>query len=1071
MRKLKVFLTALLITVTSVAFAQNITVKGVVTDASNGEPLSGAAILVKGTPTGTVADNDGRYTISVSPDATLGFTTIGFKDVEVQVNGRTEINVDLEPDTEMLQETIVVAFGTSTKESFTGSATVVGSEEIAQSQASAATRALEGKVAGVQFTTVTGSLSAKPSLQIRGISSISAGTSPLYIVDGIPYDGDINNLNNSDIESMTVLKDAASNALYGARGANGVVMITTKKGKTGKATVTLEAKVGQNSKANPEYDYITNPAEYYETVYAAKYRYATAADGLGLSSAAAYKKVASTLTGKVADGGLGYDVYSYPEGQYLIGMNGKLNPNATLGRVVTYNGEKYLLTPDNWMQAAYKTSLRQEYNASVSGSTDKSSFYASFGYLNNNGIIEGESVKRYTARLKADYQATKWLKVGANMAYANFDWENPNGSEGSSDTGNIFAFANSVAPIYPLYIRDEFGNILTDEHGLKRYDYGNGANAGMSRPVQSNSNGLQAVTLDREGSEGNAFVANGFVEAKFLKDFTFTFNVGTGLDETRSTSYSNMWYGQFATDGGTLQKSHSRSQYLNLQQLLNWKRTFAGKHHAELLLGHENYVTASYGLSAYKKNLFSHDVNELNGAVVDGQSASSSKSEYNNEGYFARALYDFDGKYFISGSFRRDASSRFSVDNRWGNFWSAGASWLINKEPWFNAGWVDMLKIKASIGSQGNDNIGNYRYTDIYDILNSNGEVSVVFSSKGNEKISWETNTNINAGVDFELFNGRLNGTAEYFYRKTSDMLFFFSVPASLGYSGYYANIGDMANQGVEFALDGDIIRTRNVTWSAYANLTHYKNKILYLPEERKIKEIEGYKGYATGNKFVGEGLPLNTFLLNKYAGVDPQTGKSLWYKDVTDEDGKVTEVTTTDKYSEATQYLCSDCTPDLYGGFGTSVKFFGFDFSVAFTYSIGGRSYDSGYARLMGVPGSDLGYNFHKDVLKAWTEDNPNSDIPRFQASDQNVNGASDRFLTDASYLNIQNAQFGYTLPTRLVEKAKISKVRFYVACDNIFYLSARRGFDPRQSFSGATSDEYCSPVRTLSGGVTFVF
>lgn len=302
-------------------------------------------------------------------------------------------------------------------------------------------------------------------------------------------------------------------------------------------------------------------------------------------------------------------------------------------------------------------------------------------------------------------------------------------------------------------------------------------------------------------------------------------------------------------------------------------------------------------------------------------------------------------------------------------------------------------------------------------------------------------------------------------------MLFFFSVPASLGYSGYYANIGDMANQGVEFSLDGDIIRSRNVTWSAYANLTHYKNKILYLPEERKIKEIEGYKGYATGNKFVGEGLPFNTFLLNKYAGVDPQTGKSLWYKDVTDEDGKVTEVTTTDNYSEATQYLCSDCTPDLYGGFGTTVKFFGFDFSVAFTYSIGGRSYDSGYASLMGVPGSDLGYNFHKDVLKAWTEENPNSNIPRFQASDQNVNSASDRFLTDASYLNIQNAQFGYTLPTRLVEKAKISKVRFYVACDNIFYLSARKGFDPRQSFSGATSDEYCSPVRTLSGGVTFVF
>lgn len=1073
MKKLKMFFVALMTLVAATAFAQTQTVKGVVTDSSTGEGVPFASVIEKGTMNGVSTNAEGEYTIKVSKNGTLSFTSIGYKAQEVAVSGRDEIKVVLDPDARMLDETIVVAFGTSTKESFTGSASVVSSDDIAKVQTTEATRALEGVVAGVQLTTASGSLDAEPSLIIRGIGSIGTSSTPLYVVDGVPYDGSLSNINNSDIESITVLKDAASNALYGARGANGVVMITTKKAQAGRASVTFDAKVGWNTKATQEYEYITDPAQYYEAVYAARYNYAVnSVDGLGLSPEAAHHKVASAITGSPKDGGLGYDVFTYPEGQYLIGSNGKLNPNATLGRIEKYNGKEYLLLPDNWMDNAYKSSLRQEYNVNVSGSTDKSSFYASFGYLKNNGIIEGESMYRYTARLKGDYQVTKHIKVGANMGYARYNWDNANGSsEGDSSTGNIFAFANSVAPIYPLYIRDAQGNIITDSHGLKTYDYGNGANAGHNRPVQSNSNGLQAVTLDRDNTEGNAFNAIGFAEVKFLKDFTFTFNAGVGLNEARGTAYSNMWYGQFVTDGGTLEKSHGRNLYYNLQQLLKYKKTIAGKHNLDVLLGHENYTTTTVSLGAYKKNLFSHNVNELNGAVVDGQASSSSKSTYNNEGYFARLQYDYDGKYFVSGSFRRDASSRFAPENRWGNFWSAGASWLINKENWFNASWVDMLKIKASIGSQGNDNIGSYLYTDTYGILNNNGEVAVQFASKGNRKISWETNTNFNTGVDFEFFDGRLRGTAEYFSRKTSDMLFFFTVAPSLGYSGYYDNIGDMRNNGVELSIDGDIIRTQNVTWSAYANFTHYKNKILFLPEERKTKTIEGYSGYATGNKFVGEGLPLNTFLLQKYAGVDPTTGKSLWYKDVLDENGNVTGQETTDKYSDATKYLCSVPTPDVYGGFGTSLKVGGFDFAVAFTYSIGGKAMDSGYARLMASPGSDSGYNIHKDVLKAWTASNPNSDIPRFQANDTYSNASSDRFLTNASYLNFQNAQIGYSLPKKWVSKINVSKIRIYATCDNIFYWSARKGFDPRMSFTGATSDEYCAPVRTLSGGINIVF
>ena len=1074
MKKIKLFFIAMAMLVSALAYGQNLTVSGVVTDSSTGEGVPYASIQIKGTMKGGSTDGDGLYSISVPANGVLVFSSVGYETQEIAVSGKAKVDVVLTPDKNVLEETIVVAFGTATKESFTGSATVVKSDDIAKVQTSDVTRALEGVVAGVQMTTASGTLGSSPSIMIRGISSISAGTAPLYVVDGVPYPGDMNNINPADIESMTVLKDAASNALYGARGANGVIMITTKKAKAGDAVVNFDAKLGWNTKALRHYDYITDPGQYYETHYGALKSYYM--DQQGLSNLAAHQRAASVLTGDSASGGLGYDVYTYPEGQFLIGSNGKLNPAATLGKIVKYEGEDYLITPDNWMDETYKQSLRQEYNVSVSASNPKSSFFASFGYLNNQGIIDGADMQRYTARLRADYQAKRWLKVGGNFAYTNFNYDNGNGDEGSSgSTGNIFAFASSVAPIYPVYMRNPDGSKKIDSHGLVRYDYGSGSNGGMKRPVSPNSNALQSVTLDKSNSEGNAINANGFAEVKFLRDFTFTFNVGVGVDETRSTALSNMWYGQFVTDGGTLQKAHGRSFHVNLQQLLNYSRTF-GKHNVGLLLGHENYTASSYSVSAYKKNLFSMDNLELGGAVVDGDGAGSSFGTYNNEGYFVRGLYDYDNKIFLSASYRRDASSRFHPDHRWGNFWSVGAGWIINHESWFRAPWVDMLKLKASIGSQGNDSISSYLYTDLYTISNDGSDgVAVNFASKGNETITWETNTNFNAGFDFELFKGRLSGSFEYFYRLTSDMLFFFTVPASLGYSGYYDNIGDMANSGIELALNGNIIRNDKVRWDVYANFTHYKNKVVMLPEERKTVEMEGYEGYASGNKFIGEGLPLNTFKMPKYAGVDQTTGKSLWYvdEDILDEEGNVTGTkrVTTDKYDDATDYLCDDPTPDLYGGFGTSVQFYGFDASVSFTYSIGGLTYDSGYASLMSPPTSSTGSNLHKDLLNAWTPDNKSSDIPRFQYMDQNVTSASDRFLTDASYLNFQNAQLGYTLPANLTRKIKISKLRLYVSCDNIWYWSTRQGLDPRQSFSGATSDSMNSPVRTLSGGINITF
>lgn len=1066
MKTSRIIFAALSVMLSAVAYGQQITVTGNVTDASDGTGVPYASVHLKGTMTGVSADPQGSYSITVPSDGVLVFSSIGYLTIERQVAGQKTLSVALEPDAQMLDETIVVAFGTSTKESFTGSAAVVGESEIARVQSSDVTRALDGVVAGVQMTTSTGTLGSSPSIRIRGIGTISGSVDkePLFVVDGVPFSGDLNNLNPSDIESMTVLKDAASNALYGARGANGVIMITTKKAKGRGATVTLDAKLGWNTKALRSYETISDPAQYYEMHYKALYNYYV--DKQGMSQAEAGTLAAERVAGPVRDGGLGYQVFTVPQGEAFIGPDGKVNPRAVLGNVVNHNGKDYLLMPDDWMKEAYRQSLRQEYNLSVAGGVDKASFLASFGYLNNKGIIDGADMYRYTARLKADFQAKEWLKVGANVSYTNYDYNNGNGEEGSAGSvGNVFGFAASMAPIYPVYIRDASGNIMTDSRGLLMYDFGDGKNAGMVRPNAPNANALRLITLDRNISEGNAFTGTAYAEVKFLRDFKFTFNVGTGVDGVRHTSMNNMYYGQFATNGGTLYKEHERRFYVNLQQLLNYNRTFAGVHNVDVLLGHETYSRNTETVSAYKTNMFSIDNLELGGAVIDGQQAGSSRAEYNNEGYFIRAQYDYADRVFVSGSYRRDASSRFHKDRRWGDFWSAGAGWVINHEPWFKAYWVDLLKLKASIGSQGNDGIPDYLYVDTYEISNNEGDVAVAFRTKGNPDITWETNLNFNTGVDFELFSGRLGGSVEYFYRKTKDMLFFFNVPLSLGYSGYYDNIGDMRNSGIEVALDAVLLQRKNVVWDVNANLTHYTNKITMLPEEHKKMEVEGFRGYQSGGRYYGEGLPIYTFYMPRYAGVEADTGLPMWYQE------KNGERVTTTVYSDATDYLCGDPTPDIYGGFGTSVSFYGFDASVQFTYSVGGLTYDSGYAALMTPPGSSTGSNIHKNMLQAWTPDYTDSSIPRFQYLDENIAAQSDRFLTDASYLNFQSAQIGYTLPRKITDKFKVSRLRVYVLCDNIFYWSSRQGLDPRYSFTGTTNYAVNSPVRTLSGGVNITF
>ncbi|MCM1256150.1 MAG: SusC/RagA family TonB-linked outer membrane protein, partial [Duncaniella sp.] len=985
----------------------------------------------------------------------------------------------------MLDEVITVAYGTAKRSAFTGSASVLDASEIEAVQVTNPVDALKGKVSGVQINSASGAPgNSSPTVLIRGISSINAGNSPLIVLDGTPYDGGLDNISTTDIEQMTVLKDAASNALYGARGANGVILITTKKGKQGNARVTLDAKWGQNSRAVKDYDVVTDPKEYMELYGRAISNYLTKPTGpFGMTEAEALPWVNRLFFGNYyvthnnqrvgVSSSLGYNVFNIPEGEGVLTDGLKFNPNVTIGNLFTAaSGEQYMLTPDDWSDATYKNALRQEYNLSVSQANDKGSFYASVSYLNNEGITVNSGYERFTGRLSADLQAKSWLKVGANMSYTNYQSKYTGDDGSSSSSGNIFAVNNVLAPIYPLYVRDAQGNIMKDIYGNTMYDYGDGMDLGLpSRPVFSQANPLSQNILDVAKYDGNAVTASGYAEIRFLKDFKFTTNNSVNMYEQRQTSVTNPYYGQYASSNGQVYKYSTRRIDYTFQQLLNYARQF-GDHNLNVLLGHENYWNKYNYLYASRTNMLLPSNEELDGAILNGNS-SSYQTDYNNEGFFGRVNYDYDSKYFGSVSLRRDASSRFHPDHRWGTFWSASAAWIISKESFFQAPWVDMLKIKASYGEQGNDNIGNFRYTNTYTIVNSGGSAAAQPNTLGNETITWEKGGNLNYGVDFSLFSERLTGTIEGFYRKTSDMLFSFPLPPSYGYTSYYDNIGDMTNTGFEIDLHGEIIRTRDITWSANFNLTWYKNKITSLPEERKTMNVDGVDGYSSGSYYYGEGEPLYTYRVKKFAGIDHETGSSLWYYNVLDANGNPTgEVKTTSTYSKGDYYLCGTALPSVYGGFGTSVTAYGFDLQLDFTYQLGGQVYDGTYASLMSSPySSSRGRAMHKDLWNSWSPSNTSSDIPYMEFGDQYVTSTSDRFLTSASYLALQNINFGYTLPANITKKIDVERVRFYLSCDNVALWSKRKGLDPRQSITGSVTNAYYAPIRTISGGINVSF
>lgn len=1075
MKKLFLLLVALL-AIGLCASAQTRTVKGTVVDATNEEPLIGVSVTPGGSAMGVVTDIDGDFTIVVPAKTTqLTISYVGFQTQHVTI-GDSKLLVRLMPESSVLDEVIAVAYGTAKRSEYTGSASVVKADQLENVVVTTATSALDGRVSGVQLQRSNGQPGEQPTVLVRGVGSINAGVEPLYVVDGVPYSGDLASIATSDIESMTVLKDAASTALYGARGANGVILITTKRGTEGSARVTFDARWGSNDRAIPNYDVVTDSREYMEQLYKGLYM----TSYMGLTSPGDAAAARQYALGNLWSS-LGYQTWSVSEGQDFIGADGKFNPNATPGYYNSAAGYTYLA--DDWAKEQLRNGFRQEYNLSVAGGTDLFNYYLSGSYLGDEGIIVGSHYKRFSTRAAVDYQAKPWLKLGTNVSYTYVNSGYPDGQLDSGASSNAFFMANSLAPVFPMYVRGADGQVLYNkEYGRPIYDYGDGQ-VGAVRSVMNMANPAGDLAYNLEENLMDILDAKAYALLTPLKGLTINANIGYFVDNTRYHMLSNPLYGQSSNYHGQAAQYQSRLRTINAQFLGEYQRTFNDVHNASLMVGYESFSRYEESVQAIGQNLYNPNQWAVNN-TIDQRRGYGASGAYSTRGMFARAKYNYAEKYFLQASFRRDASSRFHPDKRWGNFWSASVAWEIAKEKFMeDFENVDMLKFKFSFGQNGNDVVGNYyAYLDQYTLTGADGVFNdAQLSYKGNPDLTWETSNNLNVGFDFSFFKGMLFGTLEYYQRQVSDMLFRIPVAPSNGYSSIPMNIGSMRNNGVELELNYRPVNTKDITWDIYANITLPKSKVLELSPDL----LNGDGNWISGNQIYYEGGPLYNMYIVKYAGVNPENGLAEYWarKPLLNEDGtQVVEngiarwgeeyrTSAWDDAYESNRVSTGNIMPKGYGGFGTSVRLWNFDASVSFAFQFGGKIYDYSYRSFMhGFNTGNIGFNIHRDMLNAWTPENTATDVPRMSQTDQYTNARSTRFLISSNYLSLNNINVGYTLPESLTKRWRLHGVRIYFAAENVALWSKRKGLDPRQGFTGSENSSY-SPIRNFSGGIKFSF
>lgn len=1067
------------------ALAQS-TVSGTVFSSEDDSPIIGASIKIQGTKMGAATDIAGKFRLeNVKKGATLVVTYIGMQTKTVKAGENMKIY--LTSDSKSLDEVVVqVAYGAAKKSTLTGAVTQVDSKQIEVRPVSSVTSALEGTTSGVQINSTYGQPGEEPSIRIRGFGTVNGSATPLYVLDGVPFGGNISDLNSNDIESITVLKDAASCALYGNRASNGVILITTKRGKGEKMAFNLKVNQGTYSRGVKEYKML-NAKEFMETSWL-NLRNSRISAGDDQATANAY------ASKNLINDELYLNIYNKADDQ-LFDANGKLVSDAQI-----LDGYADDL---DWYDNAIRDGYRQEYNFSGSQASAKSDYYFSVGYLNEKGYVTNSDFDRLTGRAAMNFHPKKWLNTGFTISGSHQKSNITNGNASESYT-NAFMFCRNIAPIYPVHLHNADGTYQLDSFGNKQYDSGSytdeNGNPVLTRNQYQDRHVIWENELNENKSFRNTLQSSAYMDLKFLNDFTFTVKGELNVRNNENRTYNSALIGDGKGNNGRTKRTIYRYKNYTFQQQLNWNHTF-GNHTVGVLLGHENYSYFYDYTYIYKTNqTFAGQDNLDNFTNLTNGSGYSNR--YRTESYLGRIRYDYQEKYNVEASFRRDGSSRFAKESRWGNFGSIGASWVVTKEDFMKPiSWVNNLKLRADYGLVGNDaGAGYYSYMALYASNQNHNKGAYYLSQLANTKLKWETGASFGIGVDARLFN-RWNISAEYFDKRNKDLLFDVYLPLSAGATSSSSaeatiteNMGTISNRGFEINTDVDIFKNKDWTVNFSANASFIKNKIVELPEQDKDGIISGiYK--------IAEGKSRYEFFTYTYVGVDQMTGNSLYKANlenyhVTTADGQtvgnadgndiskyVTQIGN-EYYVNNTSYALKEyhgsAIPKVYGSFAPSVRYKDLSLSLMFTYSIGGKVYDAVYRSLMSTGTSPN--NYHKDILKSWseipsgmTEDSQDriwyGGIPLINSSMTSTNNAtSSRWLTDASYLVLKNINMSYSLPKAWVNALTLESIRLNLSCENAFTCTKRRGMNPQQSFNGYQYNYLVTP-RVFTIGVDVKF
>jgi TonB-linked SusC/RagA family outer membrane protein len=1037
MKKSFVLTLMLVFMMSGLTVAQTINVRGVVTSREEGLTMPGVTVLVKGTALATITDVDGNFSISVPPTAdVLVFSFVGYKSVELPFprDGRP-MQVILEQDLLMLEEFMVVAYGTTRRSTYTGSATVVQSDKLEKIQTANVTRALQGVSSGVQVLNTSGRPGSGGDIRIRGVGSLYASSAPLFVVDGIPYSGNINAINPSDIESITILKDATAAALYGSRAAGGVIMINTKRGTTERANINFTSTFGTVSMAVP-YPTRANTRQYFELTWESIYNGQLDVGATPAAAAAfATNNVTSTLN---------------------INPFNMANPFTADGKI---RPEAQLLFEGDWEGELISPQLRQEYNLSASGTANngRTQYFISGNYLNDKGVFTVQQFERFSGRVNASSRVRDWLEIGTNTSFSH--------AVEPYDGGAVW-FMRSLPPIYPIWQWDySTGQYKRDDSGNKIFDYG------PYRREWAMWNPLADAEYNRTIFWYDNLTTRTFADITFMPGLRLRSSLSADYRINWDQSYVNPTYGYMAGRGAA-SRTNGRTFAFTQNNILTFERTFADKHNLNLMAGMESHMWRYNYVNAAREGFPFIGLYELaSAATITG--AWSYEDNYRLISYLSRAEYNYDNRYYISGSLRTDGSSRFHPDTRWGNFWSTGASWRLSEEDFMQGvDWVNNLQLRASYGAVGNDRIAMYAYQGLFATgMNDGTNPGMLVSRLPTPDLKWETNLQFNLGVNYRLFE-RVDGSIEYFVRDSRDLLFARPLPMSTGFGSVDANIADVRNKGFELEAYVLIMESPDFRWNIDINATHYKNVITSLPQERVGNWIEGVSMYE--------------FFMPEWAGVNPHNGNSQWWKNVfqrdasgnfvLDGDGNkiVAAREKTENYSEVgaldqRDYYGSGI-PDLFGGFTNNFRYRDIDLSVFVYYSIGGKLYDNDYAGMMS---NRAGFAYHEDMLKRWTPENTNSEYPRISSQQAAYMGSySTRYLYDNTFVRLRNITLGYNLSANIANRIGIQSARVYVTGDNLltFGSAARRGTDPEQSFAGSTGHRL-PPLKGMSFGLQVGF